>query len=297
MEKLVCIDAGHGGSDPGASSSGIHEKNIALSIALKLKQQLLKQHFNIFMTRETDIYDTVLQKAKKANASNSDIFISIHCNSSAAESASGIETLSYSLTGKSFELAKDIQSELIQELKRKDRGVKERKELAVLNSTTMPAVLIETGFISNDEERNLLLDNSFQERMTIAITKGVCKYFNMSYEDDNKRYNNIKEVPDWAKPYIQRLIDMGSFADTNKLDLTYDMIRIFSIIGKRYNTIGEVPDWASPAIQRLINKGCFADTNNLDLSYDMIKTFVIIDREKEKDKEKKEEEKEEKDKE
>lgn len=192
MSKLIAIDAGHGGSDPGACAGGAQEKNITLEIAKKLKEELLRQNFKVFMTRETDIYDTPKAKAKKANEAGADIFISIHCNSAQSALAEGTETLCFSLSGEGAALALKVQKSLINSLGLKNRGVKERQELTVLNSTKMTAVLVETAFISNANERVLLLSQGFQKKAAKAICKGVLEYFGKSCEEDFEMIETAK---------------------------------------------------------------------------------------------------------
>lgn len=185
LSKLIAIDAGHGGTDPGATSNGVMEKDIVLAIAIKLKKELLAQGFRVYMTRESDVYDSPLKKAQKANTVGADAFVSIHCNSASNASAEGTETLAYDTDKDSGMLAKAIQKNLIKELGLRDRGVKERKDLTVLNSTKMTAVLVETAFISNDRERNLLISDSFQSKVAKAICKGVCEFFKVDYKEDS----------------------------------------------------------------------------------------------------------------
>ena len=230
----ICIDPGHGGKDPGATNGSVYEKNINLAVALKLKKLLIERGLEVLLTRETDVYNTVNEKAKMANTYGADLFVSIHCNSATVAQANGTETLVYSLEGESFRLGNIIQDKLIEHLKRANRGVKARKDLAVLNSTKMPAVLVELAFISNDAEMRLLINDKFQEAAAQAICEGILSYAGLEDgEMVEKRYNTIEEIPDWGKPTIQKLINKGCFADINKLNLTEDMIRGW-IINDRY---------------------------------------------------------------
>lgn len=87
----ICLDPGHGGKDPGAVNGGFKEKDIVLNIALKLAEILRSNGIEVFLTRDGDIYDNVNEKAGKANRSNADLFISLHCNSAASVSANGTE--------------------------------------------------------------------------------------------------------------------------------------------------------------------------------------------------------------
>lgn len=173
---IICIDPGHGGTDPGATNGALYEKDVVLDIALKLKKLLQDAGYEVFMTREKDIYNTPYQKAAYGNNVKADIFVSIHCNSATSEQANGTETLIYG--GPEGErLGKCIQESLIKELVLTDRGVKIRKELTVLNSTNMPAVLVETAFISNPEEKLLLLKTEFKAKVSLGIFNGIEEYF------------------------------------------------------------------------------------------------------------------------
>lgn len=209
MNKLICIDAGHGGSDPGACSSAAKEKNITLDISLKVEKLLLKQGFRVFMTRNKDIFDTPLTKARKANIAQANLFISIHCNSSNNVQANGTETLAYDLHGNSYKLAKAVQKQLISATKLRDRGVKQRKELAVLNSTAMPAILVEMAFISNSKERYLLLSDSFQLVIAQAICKGICEFYGIEYKGGTNMAGNKKDCPEWKKQGEKALRELG----------------------------------------------------------------------------------------
>ena len=129
------------------------------------------------MSRSTDVFIPLVERAKKANKFGADFFVSIHLNSAGNSSANGIETLVYENKGVNNQLATNIQNELIKITGSTNRGIKEQKKLVVLNSTKMPAVLIEVGFISNFSERTLLLFNSYQKEIAQAITNGICRYF------------------------------------------------------------------------------------------------------------------------
>lgn len=207
MSKIICVDAGHGGKDPGACSNGVQEKDIALKIALKVKGLLLANDLGVVMTRESDQYDSVNEKARKANLAKADLFVSIHCNSASQLSANGTETLSYDLTGKSFQLASCIQQELTNICQRRNRGVKQRKDLAVLNSTQMPAILVETAFISNEEERKLLQQEAFQNKIAMAIVKGICQYYGIKLKEKYKVPET--KVSEWKETSVKLALEKG----------------------------------------------------------------------------------------
>ena len=227
----VCIDAGHGGKDSGAVGGGVKEKDIVLSISKKLRDYLKTYGVEVYMTRESDIYNSVTTKAKKGNDSKADLFISIHCNSATSQDANGVEVLVYKNAGDNKKAGESILNSIVEELILRNRGVKERPDLAVLRDTKMTAVLVETGFISNAGDRAILLEK--QDEFSKAIGDGVLRYFGIEVRKENtveKRYNTIEEVPSWAREKVQKLIDEGKFADVNKLDLSYDMVRLIVIL-------------------------------------------------------------------
>lgn len=182
MGKIICIDAGHGGSDPGASGNGVIEKNVTLNGALKLGEALKKQGFDVIFTRVSDNYISLGERCGIANSKGADLFISIHVNSAPSEAASGTEVLCY----KKNYFAELLQKNLIKKLGTKDRGVKERKDLAVLNGTKMNAVLIEIAFLSNKEDAKLLKSEIFIEKCAYAVTKAVCEYFKVPFKDNSE---------------------------------------------------------------------------------------------------------------
>lgn len=182
MAKTICIDAGHGGTDPGAVGNSLKEKDITLKLAKKVGSFIKEQGIGVIYTRTADKYVALGERCRIANNNACDLFVSVHINSAVNTQAGGIETLCYTKNN----LAYYIQNELIAELKLSDRGVKERKDLYVLNSTDMQAVLVELGFISNKNEAELLKDNTFLERAAVCIAKGICKYIGVEYKEVSK---------------------------------------------------------------------------------------------------------------
>lgn len=173
---LVVMDAGHGGSNPGAVYEGRREKDDALTLALAIGQILELNGVDVYYTRTADVYESPYQKAQEGNAVGADYFVSIHRNSSPYPNQySGIETLVYNRYGEAARLAYNINSQL-EQVGFVNQGVNERPNLVVLNSTEMPAVLVEVGFI-NTEEDNELLDERFQETAQ-AIADGILMTIN-----------------------------------------------------------------------------------------------------------------------
>lgn len=156
----IALDAGHGGSDPGAVYKGRQEKDDTLDLTLAVGDILKKNGIDVYYTRTTDEYETPFKKATDANNSGADLFVSIHRNSSENPNQySGVETLVYSDTGLKAEVARNINNQL-EDAGFKNLGVDERKNLVVLKRTKMPAVLVEAGFINNDKD-NYLFDEEF----------------------------------------------------------------------------------------------------------------------------------------
>ena len=169
----VTIDAGHGGYDGGANYNGRLEKNDNLEIALAVGELLEQNGIEVGYTRITDVYDSPNEKARIANEQGSDLFVSIHRNSSPNPNTySGVETLLYEESGLKRDVANAINEELAK-VGYNNLGLNVRKDLAVLRRTQMPAVLVEVGFINTDVD-NQLLDNSFDETAR-AIANGIFK--------------------------------------------------------------------------------------------------------------------------
>lgn len=168
---LVVLDAGHGGSNPGAVYRGRQEKDDALALALAIGQILEANGVDVYYTRTTDLYESPERKVMEGNAVNADYFVSLHRNSSPYPNQyTGVESLVYSRYGEAARLADNINIRL-EEVGFVNQGVNERQNLVVLNRTEMPSVLVEVGFINTDAD-NRLLDQRFQETAR-AIAEGI----------------------------------------------------------------------------------------------------------------------------
>ena len=171
MAYTITMDAGHGGFDNGASYNYRLEKDDALALTLAVGNILEDYGFRVLYTRTDDIYKSPFQRATEANENGSDLFVSIHRNSGAVPNLyNGIETLVYSKYGFPAQMAENINDQLVR-IGYKNNGVSERQNLIVLNSTDMPSLLTEVGFINSDKD-NLLFDNSFYET-AYAIADGI----------------------------------------------------------------------------------------------------------------------------
>ncbi|NQH40985.1 N-acetylmuramoyl-L-alanine amidase [Streptococcus suis] len=193
----VYIDPGHGGADSGASYGGVHEKNLAMNVANKLKANLLALGINVLMTRTGDYnVDYVTERSRMVNSSNADLFISLHFNATGAgtTTARGIETYWYQSNpsypskinqayhnnptrlAESQTLANQIQSSLIKETGAYNRGVK-RETFAVLRETKIPAVLVEMGFMDNPSELQVIKQDSYQTKLAKALADGIVNWY------------------------------------------------------------------------------------------------------------------------
>ena len=194
LNKVVYLDAGHGGYDPGASYFGISEKSLTLAIQSRVKAKLEAEGYQVVTTRTSDTYVDLTDRSRAANASESDIFVSIHINASGSSAAQGIETYYYqpyaeypsrinaayhanpTRLSMSDTLANAIQSSLINATGAQNQGVK-RQTFAVLRETTAPAVLLELGFLSNPQEAARLNTSAYQETLANAIVAGIKSYY------------------------------------------------------------------------------------------------------------------------
>ncbi len=171
MAYKIMLDAGHGGSDPGAVYNGRQEKDDTLKLAMAVGKLLSEDGYDVEYTRTTDVYQTPYEKAQIANNSGADLFISIHRNSSAVPNRySGVESLVYDKSGLKLRLAENINDQLAS-LGFRNIGVSARPNLVVLRRTKMPAVLVEAGFLNTDAD-NRLLDENFNEAAR-AIADGI----------------------------------------------------------------------------------------------------------------------------
>lgn len=173
MAKLIIVDAGHGGSDPGAVNGGLYEKAATLAVGRMLQEELKTRGFDVKMTRDVDKDLSLAERCRIANALPAALFVSIHCNSSNNRDAIGIETYHATTCSETAKrCAANVQTSLIAETEARDRGVKSAAYY-VLKNTKAPAILVEVGFISNQEEKLLLFKSSYQRKLAKAIADGV----------------------------------------------------------------------------------------------------------------------------
>lgn len=212
MAKII-LDAGHGGSEPGAIFEGRQEKDDNLRLALAVGQILEDNGVDVAYTRAEDVYDTPFEKAQIANREGGDFLISFHRNSSPqANQYSGVETLIYDRSGQKLELAENI-NEALEQTGFRNLGIQERPGLVILRRSQMPAVLIETGFI-NTETDNQLFDENFDE-IAQAIADAVLRTVD---PEESRRDIMRQEQKDLLMPYADEWMNES---DSDEMGRSY----------------------------------------------------------------------------
>lgn len=185
--KVIYLDPGHGGADPGTIYKEIHEADINLKIAEKLKEKLENEGATVFMTRYGD-YDLSVpyaQNRKRSdlsrrgniiNRSNCDMYLSIHLNSGSSASWQGAQVFYDDINEENEKIAKIMQAELSKTLN-SNKKYKLTNEMYLHKRVERPGVLIEVGFLSNPNERYLLQQDSYQEKAVNSILTGLKQYF------------------------------------------------------------------------------------------------------------------------
>ena len=172
--NVVVLDAGHGGKDVGAiGASGSYEKNLVFAVTQLVKEQLEDQGFNVIMTRSGDQYLSLEERVSIANQTNAFAFVSIHANTAASSQAAGLEV--YTKRSSDHTFAQIMLNSILAQTGQNNRGDREA-DFYVIKYTVMPAVLIETGFISNPQEEQFLWTEANQKRIAQGIVNGIVSY-------------------------------------------------------------------------------------------------------------------------
>lgn len=179
-DRIIVIDAGHGGTDPGANRNGVTEKSIVLKVAKIVQRKLEADGATVIMTRETDVFPSLADRVEIAKQKYGEVFVSIHVNAISDSTVRGTETFyntTYNDNGlESFDLATKIHRNIIQDANMYDRRVKEAS-FYVNRMMDIPSVLVELGFISNPGDFAKLTDSSYIEKYANAIYKGTVSYY------------------------------------------------------------------------------------------------------------------------
>ncbi len=186
LGKIIYIDPGHGGRDSGATYKNIYEKDINLEISKKLEKELTSHGAIVYMTRYDDTDLSIGNKNKKRsdlanrayiiNKTKPDMYISIHQNYIPSSKWKGLQIFYDSINPKNKVIAESLTKTLNEKLKNV-REVKNNNSYYMYSKIQFPGILIETGFLSNYEDRNKLLDDNYQEELAQYIAEGIMGYF------------------------------------------------------------------------------------------------------------------------
>ena len=171
--RTVVIDAGHGGHDNGGQWGRVYEKHLALDTAFRLESKLKKLGYQTVMTRRSDYFISLPQRVGIGNRYKNAIFVSIHYNYTWKQQVSGLETFYSSEQGR--QLAHLVQGSLIRKTRTVDRCAKYARFYVIRNST-LPAILVEGGFVSNTEERDRMKSGWFRDNIAQGIADGIQRF-------------------------------------------------------------------------------------------------------------------------
>jgi N-acetylmuramoyl-L-alanine amidase len=203
---MVVIDAGHGGQDSGTTRDGVLEKDLTLDVARRLDQLLRANGFRTLLTRAADEYISLANRATAANAQRNCVFVSIHFDEGSRAAASGVNTYyaarqiakSPSLPSwlpfvqtvsaepanlESQSLAGFVQQALVARTQAVDRGTR-AEQFYVIANVSHPAVLVEGGFLTNNDDMAKLRNDDYRQQLAVAISEGIMRYRQLSREHD-----------------------------------------------------------------------------------------------------------------
>jgi len=172
---VVVIDPGHGGKDPGAIGiGGVREKDIILPIGKRVAEILQQNGVQVIMTRSSDYFVSLPGRVQLAEKANADVFVSIHANAlgGGRSDVSGLETYYYD---SGLSLARSVHNSILQSINVRDRGVR-RARFYVLRKSSMPSILVETGYVTGREDNAKLRTSAYQNQMAEAIARGILQY-------------------------------------------------------------------------------------------------------------------------
>ena len=250
----VYLDPGHGGSDEGCAREGVREKDLNLAIALLVRDQLEEQGYQVIMSRETDTYIAKETRVAQANRSGADIYISIHQN--ATEEGAGVNGMEVWYTEDSDRSGSKRLAQLIRQQTLRSTGAEERElrsdaDFYVTGNTSMPACLIETGFLSNTAEREKLGLAEYQQQIADGIAQGVSYYFHpktmyLTFDDGPSEENtrrvldilrernikatfflvgeNVRNHPEVARQIVAEGHTIGIHCDNHDYDALYESV-------------------------------------------------------------------------
>lgn len=224
---LIAIDDGHGKETAGKRTPPFPDGTIMKEnefnkiVAGYLEMELKRCGFSILQVAPEDTDVPLKTRVQRANAADVDLYVSIHANAygSGWNQANGIETLVYSLNdAKTVDIASKVQKHLVADSGLRDRGVKEDPSLYVLNSTKMPAILCECGFMTNMKEAELLRSDAYRRKCAASICKGICEYYGVKYNNgveveeggEKEMVEKAKIIIDGREFVVERILKDGT---------------------------------------------------------------------------------------
>lgn len=248
MNKImIALDDGHGTDTAGkrtpAFSDGrvMKENEFNAAVAEYAKGALERCGFEVLMVAP-EATDTPLKtRVQRANDTRAAVYISIHANAygTAWNDANGVESWIYEKVmpdSDTYRLAKCVHDALLAATGLRNRGIKRSSDLFVLKNTHMHAVLLECGFMTNQAEAALLLDEGYRKRCGEAVCKGVCAFYDKEYKEAEKmaekRYQTIDECPEWARGLLEDMDIHECFGNPDAIDLSEDMLRVMVLLNR-----------------------------------------------------------------
>lgn len=186
MMAKVFLSAGHGGSDPGAVVYGLKEKDINLNALLACQAELVRHGVTVVCSRVTDVDDPVGQEVKEANASGADVAVSFHANAGGGD---GFEAFYYPASSSGKRLA-ELCEKRVKELGQNSRGIKDGGKLYFVKNTKMAAVLVESFFVDNVNDKSIGDTIAEQKAFGIAYAKAILDYLGLAYNNDELIQDN-----------------------------------------------------------------------------------------------------------
>jgi len=269
---LIVIDPGHGGEDEGCSREGVMEREINLELARGLADKLSQLGYEVKLTRESN--DTQLSLEERvaiAEAAEADLFISIHQNTceESESTAAGIETwYCEDASGSSKRLAQLVHMGAVEKTQALDRELRQSGELYVIRETSMPACLIETGFLSNKKEREAVCNPEYQDKLESGIAQGIDYYFHpktmyLTFDDGPSEENtaavldilkkknvkatffvvgeNVRKHPEIARRIVEEGHTIGIHCNHHDYDDIYESVDSYlADFEEAYNAVYEV---------------------------------------------------------
>lgn len=267
----VYLDPGHGGTDEGCARAGVREKDLNLAIALLVREQLQGQGYQVIMSRETDTYIAKEARVAEANRSGADIYISIHQN--ATEEGAGVKGMEVWYTEDeertdSRRLAQLIRQQTLKSTEAAERELRGDADFYVTKNTSMPACLIETGFLSNAAERRKLNLAEYQQQIADGIVQGVLYYFHpktmyLTFDDGPSEENtrkvleilrernikatfflvgeNVRQHPEVARQIVEEGHTIGIHCNRHVYDEIYESVEAYlADFQEAYDAVYEV---------------------------------------------------------